>query len=142
MDFFVHSRSVAKKASYKVDKPTIIISITDPDKELNVFAKNPNIIGVCRLQFDDTDPDIKLKYETLMTPQDASKIKDFVDRHTDKAEQIIVHCEAGISRSAGVMAAIMRYFGYDNNCIFKSHRFSPNMYCYELTAKAFGVYDD
>ena len=136
MEFKVYSRNKAKKESYKLDKPTIIISITDPDKNLNTFANNPNIIAICRLQFDDTDPDIKLKYEVLMAPKDASKIKDFVEAYKDKAELLIVHCEAGISRSAGVMAAIQKYLIGDDSAIFNSRRFCPNMHCYKLTLNA------
>lgn len=136
MEFNVFSRSRAKKESYKLDKPTIIISITDPDKDINVFAKNPNLVSVCRVSFDDTEPDVLLKGEVLMTAKDASKIKDFIMAYKDTVEQIIVHCEAGISRSAGTCAAIMKYMTGDDSQIFNSRRFCPNMHCYRLTLNA------
>ncbi len=136
MEFNVYSRSRAKKESYKLDKPTIIISITDPDKEINIFAKNPNLVNVCRVSFDDTEPDVLIRGEILMTEKDAAKIKDFVMEYKDKVEQIIVHCEAGISRSAGTCAAIMKYMTGDDTAIFGSRRFCPNMHCYRLTLNA------
>jgi predicted protein tyrosine phosphatase len=136
MEFFVYSRSKAKKMSYKFDKPTIIISITDPDKGLNAFAKNPNIMSVLRLQFDDTDPDTLWGHEILMSKTDAEKIKQFINAFKDKAECLIVHCEAGISRSAGVMAAIQKYLIGTDEDIFNRKKYSPNMHCYRLTLNA------
>ncbi len=136
MEFHVLSRSKAKRMSYKFDKPTLVISITDPTKELNVFAKNPNIVSILRLQFDDTDPDILWDNEILMSKNDAEKIKKFIDFFKDKAECLVVHCEAGISRSAGVMAAIQKYLVGTDEAIFNNRRFSPNMHCYRLTLNA------
>jgi protein-tyrosine phosphatase len=136
MKFFVYSRAKAKKASYKINEPTLIISITDPAKTPNVFAKNSNIVSICRVSFDDTDPDILINGEVLMTQSDANKIKDFIMAYKNKVETIIVHCEAGISRSAGICAAIQKYLTGDDSAIFDSHYFCPNMHCYRLMLNA------
>lgn len=137
MVFNVYSRTKAKSESYKLKIPTVVISITDPDKDLNCFAHNTNLVAVCRVQFHDTEPDILLKNEILMTASDAAKIRRFVDAYKDKVEQIIVHCEAGISRSAGVMAAIQKYLIGNDDQIFNNRRFCPNMYVYNLMIKEF-----
>ena len=136
MEFHVFSRGRAKRESYKINKPTAIISITDPDKELNHFAKNPNIVGICRVQFHDTDPDILVRNEILMTNEDAIHIKNFVIAMKDKVDCIIVHCEAGISRSAGIMAAIQKFLIGSDEAIFGNRKFAPNMYCYRLVYNA------
>jgi predicted protein tyrosine phosphatase len=132
MEFHVYSRTKAKRESYKFKKPTIIISITDPTKDLNIFAKNPNIVAVCRVQFDDTDKEIFRPGEVLMTKADAKKIGDFVRAYKDMAECIIVHCEAGISRSSGIMAAIEKYLTGSDSDIFDNRKFCPNRHCYRL----------
>ena len=76
MDFFVYSRAKAKRESYRIKKPTLIISITDPGLNPNAFARNSNIVGLCRLQFDDVDEDTCSEGDILMTSEDAAKIRD------------------------------------------------------------------
>jgi predicted protein tyrosine phosphatase len=137
MDFFVYSRAKAKRESYRIKKPTLIISITDPGLNPNAFARNSNIVGLCRLQFDDVDEDTCSEGDILMTSEDAAKIRDYVLAYKDKVECIIVHCEVGVSRSAGVMAAIQKYLIGDDSAIFNNDAFSPNKHCYKLMLTAF-----
>ena len=59
--------------------------------------------------------------------------------YKDKVECIIVHCEVGVSRSAGVMAAIQKYLTGDDSAIFNNGAFSPNMYCYRMMLDAFEI---
>ena len=137
MRFYVYSRQKAKRESYRLNEPTLIISITDPILGPNTFARNSNIIGLCRFQFDDVDEDTCSAGDVLMTSEDAAKIKDYVLAYKDKVECIIVHCEVGISRSAGVMAAIQKYLIGDDSAIFNNDTFSPNKHCYKLMLDAF-----
>ena len=139
MKFFVYSRQRAKRESYRISEPTLIISITDPSLAPNTFARNSNIIGLCRLQFDDVTEENARPEDVLMSDSDALKIKDFVLRYKDRAECIIVHCEVGVSRSAGVMAAIQKYLTGDDSAIFGNDAFSPNMYCYRKMLDAFEI---
>lgn len=60
----------------------------------------------------------------------AKQIIDFVDKMVHQVDKIIVHCDAGISRSAGVCAAIQKYLGYDDFNIFNNPKYCPNMRCY------------
>lgn len=137
MRFYVYSRQKAKRESYRLNESTLIISITDPILGPNTFARNSNIIGLCRLQFDDVDEDTCSAGDVLMTTEDAAKIKDYVLAYKDKVECIIVHCEVGVSRSAGVMAAIQKYLIGDDSAIFNNDTFSPNKHCYKLMLDAF-----
>jgi protein-tyrosine phosphatase len=77
--------------------------------------------------------------DVLMSDSDAAKIKDYVLRYKDRVECIIVHCEVGVSRSAGVMAAIQKYLTGDDSAIFNNGAFSPNMYCYRMMLDAFEI---
>lgn len=50
----------------------------------------------------------------LMEPEHAKMIVDFVYEQLPGAGTLIVHCEAGISRSAGVAVGLARYFNLPN----------------------------
>ena len=142
MNFYVYSRQKAKKESYKIKEPTLIISVTDPSASLNNFSHdNRNIIAICRLQFDDVTPETKGDGEVLMTAADAKKIKDYVLAYKSRVENIIVHCEFGISRSAGIAAAICEYLTGDPSKILESREYCPNRYCYRLTLDTLRSYD-
>ena len=139
MKFLVYSRQKAKRESYRINEPTLIISITDPILGPNTFARNSNIVSICRVQFDDVTEENARPEDVLMTSSDASKIKDYVLKNKDRVNSIIVHCEVGVSRSAGVMAAIQKYLIGDDSAIFNDDAFSPNMYCYRMMLDAFEI---
>lgn len=132
MEFIVLSRENAADFSYRVKKDCIFISITDPELCKNDFAKNPHIKAILRLAFDDVDgfQDKMFSTDQPMTLTQAKEIANFVLEWKDKVELIVVHCEAGISRSAGVCAAIMKYLTNDDMPIFNNCYFCPNMFCY------------
>ena len=139
MNFYVLSRRKAMNESYRLNEPTLIISITDPALDLNSFADNKNIVAICRVQFDDVTKDNARPCDVLMSTRDADKIKEYVISYMDKVETVIVHCEGGRSRSAGVMAAIQRYITGDDSEIMNSSRYLPNDHCYRLMLSAFGL---
>ena len=51
----------------------------------------------------------------------------------DEIEWIIVHCEAGVSRSAGAVAALSKLLNGDDSYFFK--HFLPNTLVYKLILK-------
>lgn len=139
MKFQVLSIGEAKKLSYTKDiNDCIIISITNTFDEPIEFAKNPHIKGICRVVFDDVEKDEHF----CITNDDGRKIVNFVNTHIDKVDEIIVHCTAGISRSAGVCAALMKIINGDDMPIFDSPKYCPNMTCYETVLRAYyGSFD-
>ena len=84
-----------------------------------------NIQGIIFLSFDDTESSI-----SGISESQAKHIIDFVDSMKNDVDKIIVHCDAGVSRSAGVCAAIEKYLGYDDSNIFDTPKYIPNMRCY------------
>jgi protein-tyrosine phosphatase len=87
---------------------------------------------VLPLEFHDLGPECPAQLaDKLMTTTQAKKIARFL--FTKKPEAIIVNCEAGISRSAGVAAALAKFFYDDDKEIFK--KAIPNMYVYRLTLR-------
>lgn len=129
MKFEVMNRENAKEYSYKSHTETsIIISISSACSEGLLFQKN-NINGikaVLPIFFDDVENGEKF----AITTKDATQIAKFVKSNKDMVDKIIVHCDAGVSRSAGVCAAIMKYINGNDMPIFNSARFCPNMLCY------------
>lgn len=90
----------------------IIISITEPDFRANITTVG-YCLGVKRLEFDDLDrivtdnkyvEDIK-EYKVFDSDQ-AKSILDFIELHVLDIELIVIHCAAGVSRSAGVGCAL------------------------------------
>ena len=55
----------------------------------------------------------------------------------DKVDTIIVHCNAGISRSSGVCAAIMKAMTGDDSLIFENPKYLPNTTCYKVVLEEF-----
>ena len=124
--FTVLSREAARQYSYKhIGEKTIIISITDVASLPNKFCSNVDIVAVCRVSFDD----VEKGQMNCITKEDAQKILDFMEKHND-VNNVIVHCEAGISRSAGVCAALMWIFNGSDMDIFSNPKFKPNMTAY------------
>jgi predicted protein tyrosine phosphatase len=142
MHIAIASRLIAEKASALIKAPHAIISITDPDSDFPHFAPNENRLGILFLQFYDLD-DIR----DQMTPKDAAEylaqfgdglfkdhqaaeIVDFVEGVKSKIKGILVHCEAGVSRSAAVAAGIELVLNGSNERVFNDRRYSPNLYVY------------
>jgi hypothetical protein len=80
-----------------IEKPTAVISIGEKGEDLPFFAVDP--IDLLRLEFDDVDQDLGPEY-TMFDWTHARKILQFEHRYKD--HDIIVHCAAGVSRSAAV----------------------------------------
>lgn len=125
------ARKILEKNINNFDVPTIIISIRsigdNPPKKLFLHS-NPQVKDFITLAFDD----VTIYYQGYypITRQQARKIARFVMRYKDSVEQIVVHCDAGISRSAGVAAAIAKYLNGNDDDFFVRSPYRPNMTCY------------
>ena len=122
---------------------SVIISISDPhmhyDEEPFCTEENRvmDILPLCFCDAEEPGKDvygIDVEEDDLMRDEDARKVARFVLENRDK--RIIVHCDAGISRSAGVGAAITSYFTGDARVFFESGRYEPNMWCFSKTMAA------
>lgn len=129
MEFHVFSRSEAKKYFYRtLDHDCVVISITDTGNEPVHFPQNEHMKSILRLSFDDTDADIP----QAMQNEDAEKIVAFVSHWKDFVQEIVLHCEAGVSRSAGVCSALMLWLNGSDKPVFDNTYFRPNMRCRRL----------
>jgi len=150
MNVYVMSRDRAVKYCGKHhDTPSAIISIATPHALYRDFVyKNTknNVKDILEMTFADADapntPDVYgtiVSEEDLLSAEQVKQIVEFVKKN--KNYDIIVHCDAGISRSSGVAAAILKYYTGDDSQIFDSRWFAPNMWCYRKVLEGF-IYKD
>jgi aminoglycoside phosphotransferase len=112
------------------EEPYIVISITTPKLPQAKLAESEYRKGVLRLQFDDTgDYGQPLRENVPFSKVHAITILSFIEAHRAEISHVVVHCEAGASRSPAVAATICRLRGGDDSRFFAD--FSPNLYVYE-----------
>lgn len=98
-------------------------------------TKQNQVKAILSLSFNDTD--MERDEKSCMKLKDGVKIAKFTNEWYDKVDMIIIHCDGGVSRSAGVAAAIMRVKEGDDSKIMHSSSKKPNMTCYLRTLKGF-----
>jgi len=128
MEFLVLNREQIEQ--YDTNKKHVVISICDPEANpVEIFLNNPPE-GILHLRFPDFDREWKgYKYNYLLFDKyNAKDILKFVNRYKDEIELIIINCEAGISRSAGVAGALSKILNGDDSYFFK--HYLPNMLVY------------
>lgn len=128
------------------DEKAVIISISTPylNYELEPYINEENgVQNILKLSFFDADEpngldvnNVVAANSDLMSDEDAEKIANFVENN--KNDLIIVHCDAGISRSSAVAAAILRHYTGNDDRIFDDYSYNPNMWVYFKVLKAFG----
>lgn len=120
-------RSLSKRAAskHKPERPTLLISIQDGDKQELPYKQRTNHITRNRyvdclfLYFDDVNPSAIPGQPTMpfaFSDVDAQAIIHFLKRHYKAHDfsDIIVHCQAGVSRSHAVALFAAKYFAKDD----------------------------
>ena len=121
---FIQSLSKRAASKYKPEKPTLFISIQDGALQELPFKQRTNHITRNRyvdclfLYFDDINPNAIPGKPTMpfaFSDYDADVIIDFLDHHFDNNdfEDIIIHCQAGVSRSHAVALFVAKFFAKD-----------------------------
>lgn len=141
MNFKIMNRKDAISYSHKPhSESSVIISISNSDEcQLPPFGTNYNnsIKKTLCLFFDDVEVTEKNPIYQPITEDDARKIVNFVKRWKNQVDTIIVHCSAGQSRSAGVMAAISKWMTGSDMWVFDHSYYKPNMSCYRMVLNEF-----
>lgn len=106
----------------------------DLEEPLTTGKKNSNDI--------DSPLILEIGEEDLFTEDQARQILSFVNRVLMyRAKILVIHCEAGASRSPAIAAALIKYFGQDDSFIFKpGSGYSPNKRVYGLLGKVASDY--
>jgi hypothetical protein len=129
-DFIVRSKFYAP--GFVPGIPWAGISITTYKDEWPTLNATQRM-GLLQLAFADLEFP-KSGYEhMLFNHEEADKILDFVADMYDKVEVFLVHCEAGVSRSPAVAAALTKIYGGDDSFYFDNY--CPNMLVYNRLLK-------
>lgn len=147
------SLSKRQATNYKPCKPTLMISIQDgqlqeyPFKERTNHITRNRYVDTLFLYFDDINPNLfqgKPYFPFTFSESDAIKIINFLNSHFEKNDfdDIIIHCQEGISRSHAVALFIAKYF-VKNDKIYKSllnqegKVYGGNAYVYDKLIQCF-----
>ena len=118
-------------SKFSNDSPFVVISINDPGESMPPLEYDRNRIDILPLYVHDIDSvNLEEKGYVLFNKSHAEDIIEFSERYKDKVNTIVVHCGAGISRSAGVGAALLRIYNGSDEEIFGSSRYIPNRHIY------------
>ena len=119
-----------------------VVSITEPGSPDADITVGGIVLAIHRMQFYDVVTDYK--YGDLVihpaSKDDVRGLKNFIDRCVEVLDvnRFIVHCAAGISRSAGCGAAIEEYLDIKrtirDNCVYQ-----PNIHVYKVCMEEFGI---
>ncbi len=118
------------------DKKWALISISDPGMPRPILADSSNLIDAIYLKFDDVEFE-----RASMIPINENQAKDivaFAKKNWEEAELIVVHCNAGISRSSAVGKAISEIYQPDQVHYFDKF-FMPNVIVYNALMKISGI---
>lgn len=118
----VRFMSRTKAEHYTAKVPYVVISITSPGEKLVHLPDSDRLMGVLRLAFTDIEHEIaeyppaqqtylRLDKTEVFTEAQAQRILDFI-KMSPLTQEIVVHCQAGVSRSAGVAVALRDALGY------------------------------
>ena len=128
------------------ERASVMISISDPFHnylDTPFVTRENNVRDILPLSFCDAEepgPDVyghMAGEKDLMQPEDADQVRALLEQYPDC--DILIHCDAGISRSAGVAAAILEAWGGAPRTLFDSPWYEPNLHCYRVTLKALGA---
>jgi hypothetical protein len=132
-EIVVKSRDTVGEYIKGLNKDFILISVTNPGWKFVEVPESEHCRGVLQLRFQDTSrkrPD-KLYFKR----KQALLIKRFVEKNN--VPIVISQCDHGISRSAGVAAALARVNGLDVEWFFSQAGLIPNMFVFD---RLLGVY--
>jgi predicted protein tyrosine phosphatase len=123
-------------------KDIVLISITEPNNDYIPDEYKNGFNDVLETKFWDIErdtTDFDGTFYPMISRDEAKKIKDFIVKNKDK--KFLIHCAAGVSRSAGVGCAVECIVNYDSDVYYyktsysdiKNHkRYAPNYSVFDL----------
>ena len=131
--FFIMDRidAIQYCKAYHKEKTAVISINTSWERPARIIKTQENgVLAVLWLFFDDVTGG-----PNSFNEEHAENIIRFIDYWRDSVDILLVHCDAGISRSAAVCAAVKRYLGFDDMDIFNSKEYDPNQLVYTTIQK-------
>ena len=117
----------------KKPKGVYVISITS---SIHPYIDTYYVRSVLKLTFDDVESNDEYDDCNGITKEDADAIIDFFMDIPDDAA-IVVQCDGGISRSAGVAAALLHIDHGGEDFIFMNPLMCPNKLCFTTVLQSY-----
>jgi predicted protein tyrosine phosphatase len=135
MGIYALSKKEAVDNIPNIDVPFTLISITGPESEGGEFAEIKNhkyMLDRLYLRLSDSNRQgwSETENSVFCDEETCRKIFEFCKKHENEIELIFVQCDAGVSRSAGLAAALSKYYLNTDDHFFTSYRFRPHMEIY------------
>lgn len=119
-------------SEYTPKRKAILISIVDdPNFNLDFYNK---YINVLKLNIDDIDTcltsNTNLNNYKIFNKNNYNEIINFVDLNTKQnIDEIVIHCNAGISRSPAIGIGLCKYLNLNKefNEMIKNKKYIPNL---------------
>lgn len=129
MKIHVCSRNEAR--SFRSQVPWAAISITSSPHVWPELSEEGRVALLQLYFLDHTTPG-----DNSMTQEQAQEILQFVESVQGQIECLLVHCDAGMSRSPAVAAAIAKIFIGEDEDKSYFQRYFPNYLVYKLILEA------
>lgn len=138
MEFLITDRKKITSLDGLLQGKHIVISVCCSHNDFPKLPENDSRLDTLQLRFSDLDniEDVKKMTELsdheriLFTKEQAKEILFLVDKHIGLIETIVCQCDAGVSRSSGIAAALSKILNGDDMWVFNSKKYTPNMFVY------------
>ncbi len=141
--YIIWALSKAQAEDWTSQEPYAVISFYTPGTRPAHLPDFPECQGVLYVCVHDVDTVVRTPTGEIWFPMlegEVDRIVKFVRAHQDQVKHWVVHCEAGISRSAGCAAALAEHFEGDKAHFFRSDLvYSPNRHILSLLRQKLGV---
>lgn len=111
----------------------VVISISDPEQGKANVAETEHLRDILFLEFHDINR--ATSDMILFDESHADQILKFFDRYKGEVDLVIAHCNAGMSRSPAVVAALQKILTGDDSVWFKSK--TPNSLVYRTILETY-----
>ena len=119
------ARSAVEATSFTCDLPWACVSIATPGSRWPTLS-DVHRVGLLQIAFDDKQSLAWGSLREHFQERHAHAILDFAQRYWPVIELLLVHCEAGTSRSPAVAAALSQVFlGHEGEFLLP-HLYQPN----------------
>jgi len=116
----------------ELPKNTAIVSFADEEDE---FLDFPEGTDVFKVVFFDIRPYTTVKEHYDLVLPEAKEIAKYVHQKVKEGKDIICQCDYGISRSAGLAAAILQRYARKGINVFANYKYTPNQFVYNKVYK-------
>lgn len=140
MEFMILNRGQVLTIAKDILEPHVVLSVREPNRPKADYPINDTRIAVRHFVFTDEDSEETAKKlgqtHLLMTDEQAEDLVKFVKEFEGHITLIVCQCDGGLSRSAGMAAALSVIYNGPGS---DSHIFNkkiPNRYVYRKILEA------